>query len=236
MAGEADKAKGRVKKAVGELTNDEDLRREGNIDEACGKVKEVTGKVADSTVSQDMEPLFTRYPGNPILTAKDIPYPANTVFNAGAVKVGDETVLLMRVEDRRGLSHLTVARSTDGLTRWRVDPHPTFPADPVGHPEEIWGIEDPRICCMDGETRCIIAYTAYSEGGRSCLSPPPRTSSISSVSVRSCRQTTRTRRSSRCALGAGTPCCIAQDLLNWASVATFGFPSPLTSNTGEIIR
>ena len=165
MAGEVDKAKGRVKKAVGELTNDEDLRREGNIDEACGKVKEVTEKVADSTVSQNMEPLFTRYPGNPILTAKDIPYPANSVFNAGAAKVGDETVLLMRVEDRRGLSHLTVARSTDGLTRWRVDPHPTFPADPVGHPEEIWGIEDPRICCMDGETRHIIAYTAYSEGG-----------------------------------------------------------------------
>jgi len=165
MAGETDKTKGRVKKAVGELTNDEDLRREGNIDEACGKVKEVTGKVADSTVSKVMEPLFTRYPGNPILTGKDIPYPVNTVFNAGAVKVGDETVLLMRVEDRRGLSHLTVARSTDGLTRWRVDPHPTFPADPVGHPEELWGIEDPRICCMDGETRCIIAYTAYSEGG-----------------------------------------------------------------------
>lgn len=116
-------------------------------------------------MSKDMEQLFTRYPGNPILMGKDIPYPANSVFNAGAFKVGDETVLLMRVEDRRGLSHLTVARSTDGLTRWRVDPHPTFPADPVGHPEEIWGVEDPRICRMDDETRYIIAYTAYSEGG-----------------------------------------------------------------------
>jgi uncharacterized protein YjbJ (UPF0337 family) len=47
MAGAADKAKGRVKKAAGELTDNEDLKREGEIDQASGKVKEVTGKVAD---------------------------------------------------------------------------------------------------------------------------------------------------------------------------------------------
>jgi predicted GH43/DUF377 family glycosyl hydrolase len=112
-----------------------------------------------------MKELFTRYPGNPILTAKDMPYRANSVFNAGAVKLGDETLLLMRVEDRRGLSHLTVARSNDGLTEWRVDPQPTLPADPAGHPEEIWGIEDPRITRVEGEERYIIAYAAYSTRG-----------------------------------------------------------------------
>jgi uncharacterized protein YjbJ (UPF0337 family) len=47
MAGAVDKAKGRVKKAVGELTDNEDLKREGDIDKASGKVKEVTQKVAD---------------------------------------------------------------------------------------------------------------------------------------------------------------------------------------------
>ena len=47
MAGAVDKAKGRVKKAVGELTDNEDLKREGDIDKASGKVKEVTEKVAD---------------------------------------------------------------------------------------------------------------------------------------------------------------------------------------------
>ena len=36
MAGKTDQAKGRVKKAVGELTDDEDLKREGQIDEASG--------------------------------------------------------------------------------------------------------------------------------------------------------------------------------------------------------
>jgi uncharacterized protein YjbJ (UPF0337 family) len=47
MAGEADQAKGRIKKAVSELTNDQDLKQEGEIDEATGKVKKATGKVAD---------------------------------------------------------------------------------------------------------------------------------------------------------------------------------------------
>ena len=47
MAGGLDKAKGRVKKAVGELTDNKDLKREGDIDKVSGKVKEVNKKVAD---------------------------------------------------------------------------------------------------------------------------------------------------------------------------------------------
>jgi uncharacterized protein YjbJ (UPF0337 family) len=47
MAGEVDKAKGSAKKAVGELTGNEDLKREGEIDQASGKVKEAVEKVAD---------------------------------------------------------------------------------------------------------------------------------------------------------------------------------------------
>jgi uncharacterized protein YjbJ (UPF0337 family) len=47
MAGEADQAKGRIKKAVGELTGDEKLKREGDIDKASGKVKDATEKITD---------------------------------------------------------------------------------------------------------------------------------------------------------------------------------------------
>lgn len=47
MAGEVDKVKGRIKKAVAELTDDENLKREGEIDKASGKVKAATEKVAD---------------------------------------------------------------------------------------------------------------------------------------------------------------------------------------------
>jgi uncharacterized protein YjbJ (UPF0337 family) len=46
MAGKADQTKGRIKKAVAELTGDENLKREGEIDEASGKVKGATEKVA----------------------------------------------------------------------------------------------------------------------------------------------------------------------------------------------
>ena len=47
MAGEVDEAKGRAKKAIGELTDDEDLKREGEIDKATGTVKDIADKAAD---------------------------------------------------------------------------------------------------------------------------------------------------------------------------------------------
>ena len=109
--------------------------------------------------------IFQRYENNPIITVKDLPYPANTVFNAGATRINGETVLLMRVEDRRGISHLTVARSRDGITQWQIDPRPTLIPDPDNYPEEIWGIEDPRITCLEEREEWAVAYTAYSRGG-----------------------------------------------------------------------
>lgn len=109
--------------------------------------------------------LLTRHPDNPIITAADLPYSANSAFNPGATMRDDETILLMRVEDRRGLSHLTVARSSDGMAGWRIDTVPTFVAEPETYPEEIWGIEDPRVTFVEEEQRWIVAYTAYSRGG-----------------------------------------------------------------------
>lgn len=109
--------------------------------------------------------LFVRHPNNPILTAADLGYPANTVFNPAATQVGDQTLLLLRVEDLRGMSHLTVARSNNGIDGWQIEPAPSLMPDPTGHPEELWGLEDPRITYLEGEGRYIVAYTAYSAGG-----------------------------------------------------------------------
>jgi predicted GH43/DUF377 family glycosyl hydrolase len=109
--------------------------------------------------------LFERYADNPIIRARDLPYRCNTVFNAAAALVDGETVLLMRVEDMRGHSHLTVARSKDGITDWQIDPQPSFVADPDRYPEEIWGVEDPRITYLEEQDRWAITYTAYSVGG-----------------------------------------------------------------------
>ena len=42
--GKADQIKGRVKKAVGDLTGDQQLHDEGEVDEAAGRVQEGVGK------------------------------------------------------------------------------------------------------------------------------------------------------------------------------------------------
>ena len=108
--------------------------------------------------------LFERARGNPLLTPERWPYPINAVMNAGATMVGDDTVLLCRVEDRRGISHLTVARSRDGISNWVVDDHPLLAPSP-DHPEEQWGVEDPRITRIDELDAWVIAYTAFGPGG-----------------------------------------------------------------------
>jgi uncharacterized protein YjbJ (UPF0337 family) len=43
----SDDAKGRVKEAAGSLTGDDDLKREGKVDQAAGKAKEGVEKVSD---------------------------------------------------------------------------------------------------------------------------------------------------------------------------------------------
>lgn len=110
--------------------------------------------------------LFTRHAQNPILTAADWPYPAHSVFNPAATLLHDGTTLLLcRVEDRRGLSHLCAARSANGITDWVIDPAPTLMADPARFPEELWGIEDPRITYMSDLCQYAVTYTAYGKSG-----------------------------------------------------------------------
>jgi uncharacterized protein YjbJ (UPF0337 family) len=47
VAGTVDKAKGRVKEAAGALAGDDELKREGKIDQAAGAVKDAVSKVVD---------------------------------------------------------------------------------------------------------------------------------------------------------------------------------------------
>ncbi|MFC1780737.1 glycosidase [Planctomycetota bacterium] len=109
--------------------------------------------------------IFHRYPDNPILSVEDWPYRANSVFNAAAAEVDGHILLLARVEDFRGISHLTAARSDDGINDWQVDAEPTLMPDPQNHPEEVWGIEDPRITWIEELDKWAVCYTAYSKGG-----------------------------------------------------------------------
>ena len=69
------------------------------------------------------------------------------------------------MEDRRGLSHLCAARSVNGVDGWNIDPTPTLMPDPDEYPEELWGIEDPRITYVPELQQYAVAYTSYSKGG-----------------------------------------------------------------------
>lgn len=116
--------------------------------------------------SRTHDVLFRRHPSNPILRAADWPYPVHSVFNAGATLLRDGTTLLLcRVEDRRGHSHLCAARSANGVDGWRIDSSPTFYPNPTANPEELWGIEDPRITWVDELGKYAVAYTAFSHSG-----------------------------------------------------------------------
>ena len=97
--------------------------------------------------------LFLRHPANPILTAADWPYPVNVVFNPAAAQVDDTTVLLARVEDLSGISHLTVARSANGIDGWVVEPEPLLAPD-----------AESRASCGDSRTRASSSSPSSSAG------------------------------------------------------------------------
>lgn len=114
--------------------------------------------------SQVRQTLFSRYAGNPILTRHHWPYEVNGVFNPGAVEMDGQTLLLVRVEDKRGFSHFTVVRSADGFTNWQINAQPSFTPDPA-HDEEYWGVEDPRIVWLEDYGQYAVTHVSFSLGG-----------------------------------------------------------------------
>ena len=108
--------------------------------------------------------LFQRYEGNPILIPERWPYLANATFNPGAIEHNGETLLLVRVEDMCGFSHLTIARSKDGKTNWQIDEKPLLSPD-RSEEEEQWGLEDPRIVWLEDRKEYAITYVCFSKDG-----------------------------------------------------------------------
>jgi predicted GH43/DUF377 family glycosyl hydrolase len=107
-----------------------------------------------------------RYPGNPILTRDQVPYPVVTVHNAGATKVGDRYVLLFRSHRRNGRSVIGYADSDDGFA-FAVHDQPFLVPATAGDfaRYEEYGVEDPRICHIPEDDAYYITYSAYSRYG-----------------------------------------------------------------------
>ena len=111
-----------------------------------------------------MSDLIRRFDKNPILTKDDIPFPVETVHNAGAVKHNGRYTLLFRSHRRTGRSIIGLADSDDGFT-FHVHPKPFLePAKDGAFAEyEEFGVEDCRICPIDGAY--LLTYSAYSRHG-----------------------------------------------------------------------
>lgn len=108
--------------------------------------------------------VFVRHSANPLITPQSIPLRANAVLNPGVVEIDGEVVLLLRIEDRQGISQIRVARSRNGVDDWRFADKPLLEPDLPENPFEEWGCEDARVTQYDNG-KYIIAYTAYSRYG-----------------------------------------------------------------------
>lgn len=95
-----------------------------------------------------------RSSANPILAAKDIPYSANLIFNAGVIKLGEKYGMVFRNDygyenGRFAGTNLGVAESDDGI-HWTARPEPMVHAEDV-RDGEISRIYDPRLTKIDDE-------------------------------------------------------------------------------------
>jgi beta-1,4-mannooligosaccharide/beta-1,4-mannosyl-N-acetylglucosamine phosphorylase len=108
--------------------------------------------------------VFTRHGRGPLLTPDQLPIEADAVFNPAVAEVDGEVVLLLRIEDRQGLSQIRVARSRNGIDGWKIPDEPLLEPDLPEYPFEEWGCEDARVTQVAAR-EWVIAYTAYSRYG-----------------------------------------------------------------------
>jgi len=111
-----------------------------------------------------IDEVFTRREHGPILTPADVPFHVNGILNPGVAEMDGEVILLVRIEDRQGISHLRVARSGNGVDGWTIEARPLLEPDIKEFPFEEWGCEDARITRM-APREWLISYTAYSRYG-----------------------------------------------------------------------
>ncbi|MGZ4863448.1 MAG: glycoside hydrolase family 130 protein [Halobacteriota archaeon] len=132
----------------------------------------------DSPMVVDLNCPVARFPDNPVLTADDVNeiwqdpgLQVTTVHNAGIALHDGDTVMLFRSHLRCGMSVLGIARSSNGVDGWRVEPRPAMVPANEGDAfapgtdtralieNESGGVEDPRITQI-GDTY-YITYSAY---------------------------------------------------------------------------
>jgi len=110
-------------------------------------------------------PCVTRHPANPILSAKDVPYEATLVYNAGVAKYQGRYVMAFRndyyrVHEPHKWDRISIglAFSDDGV-KWDVQPKPVFEM----RDHEVNCAYDPRLTVIDG--RCYMCFAVDTRHG-----------------------------------------------------------------------
>jgi beta-1,4-mannooligosaccharide/beta-1,4-mannosyl-N-acetylglucosamine phosphorylase len=86
---------------------------------------------------------MTKYAGNPVIRPSMLPQEVLYTFNPGAIKHGEEYILMMDATTLDDIHRIWIARSKDGYS-FELDPQAvSWPAPDPGHPETC--TYDPRI-------------------------------------------------------------------------------------------
>jgi beta-1,4-mannooligosaccharide/beta-1,4-mannosyl-N-acetylglucosamine phosphorylase len=104
-----------------------------------------------------------RHPRNPVLTADQVPYPADLVFNAGVTRWQGRYVMVFRndfdVRDNiPNRTNLGLAWSDDGI-EWQVAAQPVFEL----RTDEFRRAYDPRLTVLDG--RLYLCFAVDTQRG-----------------------------------------------------------------------
>ena len=108
--------------------------------------------------------IIHRCPGNPLITIGSLSFQSSDIYDAGAVKVDGEYVLLVTVQSLTGRCSMYLARSTDGR-HFTIDDKPFMSraeAGPFASGEAL-GVRDARITKLDGTY--YICYLAEGDAG-----------------------------------------------------------------------
>lgn len=108
--------------------------------------------------------ILHRWEGNPLITIEDLNFQCASILNAGAVKLGEEYLLLLTIQSLEGFFGIYPARSSDGL-HFKVADKPLLTpnrSNPGGIYDRL-GVLDPRIVPFG--KNYFICYDALSHHG-----------------------------------------------------------------------
>ena len=107
-----------------------------------------------------MKEIFTRNPGNPIITIDDIPGGCRSVFNPGATKFNGKYLLMMTVRGMTNLPGPWVATSDDGI-HFTPEDHPVKLPEDERYSKYEFCNYDPRITKIEDDYYITYAISGH---------------------------------------------------------------------------